>query len=194
MADAGVVEYVSLSCRNCHNLLYDGFSKLKMLLCGDVNFRLINEAEVLILIASWTQLLIRFCTMLDARVVEYVSVSKLETILHSCNLIWGRFAVGRSSVSACPRKLIPVDRGSPYTATQVEEWGFRDWRFRVKKHTVQLTKLPRLHSRGVHRLCGLMTTIATAGPLRLSQITYPVRSSGPTPELPRGFVCVCQYL
>jgi len=87
-------------------------SKLETLLRGDVDFRSTNEVEVLIIAGS----------VADARVVEYVSVSvsKLETLLHSCNSNWRRFPVGRSS-SASPRKLIPVDRGSPYSASRVEE-------------------------------------------------------------------------
>jgi len=48
------------------------------------------------------------------------SVSNLETLLHSCNWNWRRFSEGRSS-SACPKKLIPVDCGSPYSAYRVEE-------------------------------------------------------------------------
>jgi len=65
----------------------------------------------------------------------------------------------------------------------------------VKVHTVQLTKLPRPHSR-VHRLLGFMATIATTDLLTLlSQITYPAHSSGRlTVALPGGFVCVCRYL
>jgi len=66
--------------------------------------------------------------------------------------------------------------------------------FRVKVHTVQLTKLPRPHSRGVHRLRGWMATIATAGLSSLSQITYPAHRGGPTAMLPMGFVCVCLHL
>jgi hypothetical protein len=61
----------------------------------------------------------------------------------------------------------------------------------VKVHTVQLTKLPHPHSRGVHRLLGFMATIATAGLSSLSQITYPARSSArSTAALPGGFVCL----
>ena len=56
---------VSVSCRNCHNLLYGGVSKLETLVSGDVNFRSTNEVEVLIMAGS----------VADARVVEYVSVS-----------------------------------------------------------------------------------------------------------------------
>jgi len=119
VADARVVEYVSsmcrcqCRCRNWHNLLYGGASKLETHLRGDVNFRSTNEVEVLIIAGS---------SVADARVVEYVlvSVSKMETLLHSCNSNWRRFSVGRSS-SASPRKLIPVDRGSPYSASRVEE-------------------------------------------------------------------------
>jgi len=69
--------------------------------------------------------LIAGCTVADARVVEYVSVSvsvpKLETLLHDCNSNWRHFSLGRSSVSASPRKHIPVDHGSPYAASRVEE-------------------------------------------------------------------------
>jgi len=92
-------------------------SKLETLLRGDVDFRSTNEVEVLIIAGS----------IADARVVEYVSVSvsvsvsKLETLLHNCNSNWRRFSLGRSSVSARPRKYIPVDRGSPYAASRVEE-------------------------------------------------------------------------
>ena len=64
----------------------------------------------------------------------------------------------------------------------------------MKVHTVQLRKLPRPHSRGVHRLLGFMPTIATAGLSSLSQITYTAHRRGPTAALPGGFVCVCQHL
>jgi hypothetical protein len=50
-----------------------------------------------------------------------VSVSKLQTLLDSCNSNWRCCSKGRSSVSASPRELIPVDRGSPYSASRVEE-------------------------------------------------------------------------
>jgi hypothetical protein len=38
---------VSVSCRNWHNLLHGGASKLETHLRGDVNFRSTNEVEVL---------------------------------------------------------------------------------------------------------------------------------------------------
>ena len=86
--------------------------KFEILLRGDVDFRSTSNVEVLIIAGS----------VADARVVERVSVSvlvsKLEALLHSCNSNLRRFSVGRSS-SASPRKLIPVDRGSPYSASQV---------------------------------------------------------------------------
>ena len=41
---------VSVSCRNWHNLLYGGASKLETLLHGNVNFCSTNEVEVLIVI------------------------------------------------------------------------------------------------------------------------------------------------
>ena len=91
-----------------------------------------------------------------------VSVSKLETLLHDCNSNWRRFSLGRSSVSASPRKLsVPVDRGSPYSASRVEE---RLSSLKVYGegtiHTVQLlVVLPRPHSRGVHRLLGFMAQL-----------------------------------
>jgi hypothetical protein len=51
VSDAGVAQYVSVSCRNWHNLLYGGASKLEILLCGDVNFRSTNEVQLLIVIS-----------------------------------------------------------------------------------------------------------------------------------------------
>ena len=100
VADGQVVEYVSVSV---------SVSKLDTLLRGNVDFHSTNEAEVLI-IAGWS--------VEDARVVKYVS--KSETLLHSCNSNRRRVSIGRSS-SASPRKLIPVDRGSPYAASWVVE-------------------------------------------------------------------------
>jgi len=67
VSDARVVEYVSVSCRNWHNLLYGGASKLETLLRGDVNFCSTNEVEVLIVISFSTQVLISCCTVADAR-------------------------------------------------------------------------------------------------------------------------------
>jgi hypothetical protein len=93
--------------------------KLVTLVHSDVDFRSTNEVEVLIVAG---------CSVADARVVEYlsvsvsvlVSVSIMETPLHRCNSNLRRFSVGCSS-SASPRKLIPVDCGSQYSASQVEE-------------------------------------------------------------------------
>jgi len=127
-------------------------------------------------------------------VLVLVLVSKLETLFHSCNSNWRHFSEGHSWVSASPRKLIPVNRRSPYVASRVEEWGCRHWRFRVKVHTLQLIKLPRSHSWGVHTLLGFMATITTAGLSSLSQITYPAHCRGQTATLPGGFVCVCRHL
>jgi len=79
-----------------------------------------------------------------------------------------------------------------HPGTRLPGWRRRchHWRFGVKVHTVQRTKLPRPHSRGVHRLLGFIATIATASVSSLSQITYPALSScGPTAVLPRGLVC-----
>jgi len=59
-----------------------------------------------------TQGLTSCYTVVEARVVKYMLVSKLEMLLHSCNSNWRNFFVGRSS-SASPRKLIHVDHGSP---------------------------------------------------------------------------------
>jgi len=140
------------------------------------------------------QLLLSCYMVADAPVVEYVLVSKLETFLPSRNSNWWRFPMGLYSVSAPSRKLIPIDCGASYKTSQVEKCGCRHWRFRVKVHTVQLTKLPHPHSRGVHRLHGLMATIATTGPSRLLQITYPAQCSGPTTALPGGFMCICWHL
>ena len=58
---------VSVSCRNCHNLLYGSESKLETLLCGDANFRSTNKLEVLIVISVQTQEIISCCTVTDAR-------------------------------------------------------------------------------------------------------------------------------
>jgi len=105
------------------------------------------------------------------------------------------FSGGLSSFSDSPRKHIPVDRGSPYTASQVEDWGCRHWRFRVKVHIVQLlVVLPHPHSRGVHRLSGFMATIATSGLSSLPQITYTAQWSWPSTAVPGGFVSVCRHL
>ena len=108
-----VLIVVSLLNARAHSRLYGGGWKLETLLRGDVNFRSTNKVEVLITAGSVS----------DARVVEYVSVSvsKLETLLHSCNSNWRRFCEGHSSVSASPRELIPVEHGSPYSASRVEE-------------------------------------------------------------------------
>jgi hypothetical protein len=118
MADARVVEYVRAYAMVC--LLV---SKLETLLRGNVDFRSTNEVEVLIIPG----------TVADPRVVEYVSVSvsvavsmsvsvsKLQMLLHSCNCNWRRFSKGRCSVSASPREHIPVDRGSPYSASRLQE-------------------------------------------------------------------------
>jgi len=111
VADAQVVEYVRAYAKVCLSV-----SKLETHLSGNVDFHSTNEVEVLILAGS----------IADARIVEYVSVSvlvsKLETPVHNCNSNWRRFSNGRSSASASPRKLsVPVDRGSPYSASRVEE-------------------------------------------------------------------------
>jgi hypothetical protein len=116
VADARVVEYVRAYAKVCLSV-----SKLETHVHGIVDFHSTNEVEVLIVAGS----------VVDARVVEYesasvsvsvsVSVRKLKTLLHSCNSNWRRFSEGRSSVSASPRELIPIDRGSPYSASRVEE-------------------------------------------------------------------------
>jgi len=126
--------------------------------------------------------------------VVVVSLSKLETLLHSCNSNWRHFSEGLSS-SGSPRKLKPVDCGSPYTASRVEE-GLLSLNVHSEGtiHTVQLRKLPRSYSRGVRSLCGFLATIANAGLLSRLQITYPAHCSGPTAALTGGFLCVCRYL
>jgi len=91
----------------------------------------------------------------DGRVVEYMSVSvlvsKLGMLRYSSILNWRCFSEDRSYISASHRRLIPRDHGSLYAVTRWEEWGCHHWRFRVKVHIVQLTKLPLLHSRGINR-------------------------------------------
>ena len=90
-------------------------SEFETPLHGDVNFRSANEVEVSIVAG---------CSDKDARVAKYVSVSvslsKFETFLLSCDWNWRCFFIGRYS-SDIPRKVIPVHRGSPYTASWVEE-------------------------------------------------------------------------
>jgi hypothetical protein len=92
-------------------------SKLERLLHGDVDFRSTNEVEVLIISGS----------IEDACVVEYnsvlvlVLVSKFEMLLHSCNSNWRRFSEGHPSVLDSTRELIPIDPGSPYVASLVED-------------------------------------------------------------------------
>jgi len=184
VVDAHGVDYVLESCRNLDNLVYGGASKLETHLCGNDNFRLTNEVAVLIIISSYTQVVIscwtvadaRYwnwrhfslatltsashttlmcwwsypsemqglrasCSVPDARLVENVSVSVsvlmwiLKKLLHSCKLNWTLFWIHHSS-SASPRKLIPVDHGSPYTDFRVEDWGCRHCIFRVKAHSL----------------------------------------------------------
>jgi len=57
-----------------------------MLLRGDINFRLTNKMDILIIAGC----------VPDAGVVGYesvsVSMSKLETLPHSCNSNWTRFS------------------------------------------------------------------------------------------------------
>ena len=60
----------------------------------------------------------------------------------------------------------------------------------MKVHTVQLTKLPRPHSRGVHRLHGFMATIATTGLSSLSQITTQHGPLADQPQRSLGVSCV----
>jgi len=97
-----------------------------------------------------------------------------------------------SSVSASPRKLNPVDHGFPYPAFRVEEWGCRNWRFRVKVYTVQLLKeLPRPHSRGLHRCRGFMATIATASLSSLCRKSHSQRIAlVDQPQRSLGVLCV----
>jgi hypothetical protein len=109
VAVARVVEYVRAYAKVCLSI-----SKLETFLRDHVEFRSTTHVEVLIIAGS----------VADACVVEYVlvpvSVSKLETLLHSCNSNWRCFSECRSS-SASPSKHFPVCRGSPYSASQVEE-------------------------------------------------------------------------
>jgi hypothetical protein len=153
-----------------------------MLLHGDVDFRSRNEREVLIVAGSVS----------DAHVFEYVSVlvSKLETLLHSCISNCRHFSIGRCSL-ASPRKLIPVDRRSPYSASRVEE-GLSSLRVSGEGtiHTVQLTKIPRAHSRGVRRLRGLMATIVTAG---LSGCPNSTQRTVADPPLHSPGVSICRH-
>jgi hypothetical protein len=115
--EVGVLIIVSLLNASAHSCLYSGRWVLETLLHFDVNFHSTNEMEVLIIAGC----------IGDGRVVEYVLVlvlvlvSKLETLLHDCNTTWRRFSFGRSSVSASPMKHIPVERGSLYAASQVEQ-------------------------------------------------------------------------
>ena len=75
------------------------------------------------------QVVISWCIVADAHVVEYVSVSllvsvslmQLEMLLNNCNSNLRCVSEGCSSVSHSPRKLIRVDRGSPYAASQLED-------------------------------------------------------------------------
>ena len=115
---------ISLLSTSAHILWNGGESKLETLLHGNVNFCSTNEVEVLIVIWFEMQVLTSCCMLADARYgvcvgVGVAVVSKLETLLHSCNLNWRPVSIGRSS-SASPRKFIPVNRGTLYSASQVE--------------------------------------------------------------------------
>ena len=52
--------------------------------------------------------------------LDGVGSSKLKMLLQGCNSNWRRFSIG-CSVLTSPRKLIPIEHGSPYSASQVEE-------------------------------------------------------------------------
>jgi len=93
--------------------------KLETLLHADVDFRSTNNVEGLIGAGS---------AVPDAGVPVHVSVSVsiLQIHPHSWNSNWSLCYVGLSSSSSSPRKLIPIDRGSPYATSRVEV-GLLSW-------------------------------------------------------------------
>jgi hypothetical protein len=110
---------------------------------------------------------------------------------HHCNLSCRRIFSGCSSISAIPGYDITVDRGSLYAAFLVVEWLTSMKVYGAGTiHTVQLTTLPRPHSRGDHKLPRFSATIATAGLSWVSHIKYPSRCSGPTAAFHPGFICL----
>jgi hypothetical protein len=84
-----------------------------MLIHGDVDFLSTDEVKVLIIAGSVS----------DARAVKHVllAVSTLRMLLHSNKSNLRCISEGRSSVAASPRELIPINRGSQYSTSWLEE-------------------------------------------------------------------------
>jgi hypothetical protein len=68
---------------NLHNLLSGGASKLYTHLCGNVNCCMKSNSNCRSWFPFQMQVRIRCCTVAVGRVVKYVSVLKLDMVVHA---------------------------------------------------------------------------------------------------------------
>jgi hypothetical protein len=96
VADARVAERVRAYAKVCVSM---SVSKLETLLRGNLDFRSTNEVEVLIVAG---------CSLADARVVEYVSVSVSVSNWCRCRN-WRRFSIAAIRIGdASPKVALPL--------------------------------------------------------------------------------------